>query len=541
MNGKQLKKYLKSIGLPTPNISQESLESALRQKHVQTFFENLCKTCDVSNIISSVELADEKEMEELTQIPNVSDNFEPDIDEELEYYKQYISVLEKSNHDLETQLKSQLMKSNDEASEIRAREGLSKEIGDTMEHLFKMEKQASSLSACCTKLHRLIGDQHDEPVMLYQMPTELIKSSRKKFDSLVKDYILKQFEEKMLVLAGQQEPVTCSQANPRNLSHFVSGPLKQQYQEQCKEFDRLQEGYFSALYSLNLMEAKQQGLLAAIEAGETWDQKDHTTGEQSNEQKLTSELDLLESQLRNVALECSFLKVESVVIGNFRVKHRRQQYYTKHLDSLEELLKQQLALDKFLWTISKVEKLLVEEVCKFLEVTGRHVRTEVDNSIHILCKMKDLKKLSNQLDLSLSQDCAEHGENFLHGADDASHEIDMRRLLQEQTSHNSQMLRNLRARAAEHAMSRSKFVKLSSDALQSHSGNMEQLEQELKLLESKLVSLVEDFNHEMCRQTELPILKLRDKLWALFIARPDELAAISANMSTASAFSALNL
>ncbi|KAF4521808.1 hypothetical protein B566_EDAN012465 [Ephemera danica] len=433
----------------------------------------------------------EKEMEEKSSqmSPHASDSFEPaDVEEELESYKQYIAVLEKSNHDLETQLKSQMVKSNDEASEARARDGLNKEISDTMEQLIKMEKQAGSLATCCTKLNKLVCDQPNEPVMLYQMPTELIKSSRKKFDSLIKDYMLKQFEEKMLVLAGQQEPATCSQTNPRSLSHFVSGPMREQYQQQCKEFDRLQTGYHSALTSSNLLEAKRLGLVAAIEAR-------------------------LEAQLTNVALDCSFLKVESVVIGNFRVKQRRQQYYIEHLDSLEQLLKQQLALDKFLWTISKVEKMLVGEVCKFLDLTGKHVRTEVDNSIQHLCKMKDLKKLNNQMDLPPVS--AEQGKNLQSA--DSSRDT--------------------------HAMARSRFVKSSSDALQSHSSNMEQLEQELKLQESKLVTLVADFKHEMERQTELPILKLRDKLWAWFIARPDELAATSANVATAavSAFSALKL
>jgi hypothetical protein len=55
----------------------------------------------------------------------------------------------------------------------------------------------------------------------------------------------------MVVLAGQMDPVTCSQANPRGLNQFVSGPQKQLYQQQCKEFDRLQAGfvYIEVLYN----------------------------------------------------------------------------------------------------------------------------------------------------------------------------------------------------------------------------------------------------------------------------------------------------
>jgi hypothetical protein len=63
---------------------------------------------------------------------------------------------------------------------------------------------------------------------------------------------------------------------------------------------------------------------------------------------------MLETQLSNIALDCSSHKVEYVVIGNFRMKQRRQQYYIEKLDVLEQILKQQLAIDKYTWILSQV-------------------------------------------------------------------------------------------------------------------------------------------------------------------------------------------
>lgn len=62
----------------------------------------------------------------------------------------------------------------------------------------------------------------------------------------------------------------------------------------------------------------------------------------------------LEARVESAATDCVARKVELIVTGNYLVKQRRQRYYLDHLDTLEALLRQRLALDKLLCAMIQV-------------------------------------------------------------------------------------------------------------------------------------------------------------------------------------------